>query len=138
MGVKRSRGFILTIEEDDDVSQSEPETEDVQISQNGKAKKRKIDEEMLNPEFEFDGYGALGGVQNIEDEGWDFKGVVGIKEGSGVDLEGIIARRRGNIEEDEENHDEEGSEKSEESEESEEFQGFTEDEMIGKGVSLRF
>jgi len=134
MGIKRSRGFILTIEDDDEVSQSETEAEDLQPLRNGKKKKCKIEEEALNPEFEFDGCGALAGVQSIEEEGWDFNGIAGTKEGSGVDLEGIIARRRGNVEEDEGSDDEEGTENSEESDDDEEFQGFNDDEIIGKST----
>jgi len=136
MGVKRLRGFILTIEDDDEVSQSETETEDPQPLQNGKNKKRKIVAEALNPEFEFDGHGASGRVHSIEEEGWDFKGIAGMKEGSGVDLEGIIARRRVNVEEDEGSDDDEGNGGSEESDDAEEFQGFNDDEFIGKSTRL--
>ena len=136
MGVKRLRGFILTIEDDDEVSQSETETEDPQPLQNGENKKRKIVAEALNPEFEFDVHGASGRVHSIEEEGWDFKGIAGMKEGSGVDLEGIIARRRVNVEEDEGSDDDEGNGGSEESDDAEEFQGFNDDEFIGKSTRL--
>jgi len=134
MGVKRLRGFILTIEDDDEVSQSETETEDLHRLQNGKNKKRKLVGEALNPEFEFDGYGASGRVHSIEEEGWDLKGIAGMKESSGFDLEGIIARRWVNVEEDEGSDDDQGMEGSEESDDEEEFQGFDDDEIIGKST----
>jgi ATP-dependent RNA helicase DDX27 len=80
MGVKRSRGLILTIEDDEILSeQSESESEEGQV---------------LDGDFEFDGYGVNTGIMGIEDDGWGFKGVVGMKEGASVDLDGIIARRR--------------------------------------------
>lgn len=133
MGVKRARDFVLTLEEDDVASQSETESEAEEVAT--KTKKRKVDEE-LNPEFEFDGYGVLGGVKGIEDDGWGFKGVTGMKDGAGVDLDGIIARRRGNMVADAEEsaddeEDEESGDESEDAEEDEEFKGFGDDEDIG-------
>lgn len=139
MGVKRARDFILTLEDNEPASQSETESEADEVTNK---KKRKVDDE-LNPDFEFDGYGVLGGVTGIEDDGWGFKSVTGMREGAGVDLDGIIARRRGNLaaEEDgsvdgeEEDADGEGdsevSDNSEDSEEEEEFRGFDDDEEIG-------
>lgn len=125
MGVKRSQGFILTIEDDEDVSQSESESEDPAPAPTGKNKKRKIEGESLNPDFEFDGFGVRD-VVSMEDEGWDFKGIGGVKESTAVDLEGIIARRRGNLEEEERVEGE-----SEDSDGSKEFQGFDDDELMG-------
>jgi ATP-dependent RNA helicase DDX27 len=125
MGVKRSQGFILTIEDDEDVSQSESESEDPAPALTGKNKKRKIERESLNPDFEFDGFGVRD-VVSMEDEGWDFKGIGGVKESTAVDLEGIIARRRGNLEE-----EERVEEESEDSDGSKEFQGFDDDELMG-------
>jgi hypothetical protein len=136
MGVKRPRDFILTLEDDDPASQSDTESEAEEVANK---KKRKVDDE-LNPDFEFDGYGVLGGVTGIEDDGWGFKGVTGMREGAGVDLDGIIARRRGNmaVEEDgsvdsEEDEDEDDNEDlvAEDSEEEQEFNGFDDDEEIG-------
>ena len=129
MGVKRSQGFILTIEDDDDVSQSESETEVPVQVQTGKNKKRKIEEQSLNPEFEFDGFGVGVGVASMEEDGWDFKGIGGVKESSTVDLEEIIARRRANVVE--ESEEEEVEDESEDSDGSKEFQGFDDDEIIG-------
>lgn len=131
MGVKRARDFILTLEEDDIASQSETESEPEEVTTNNK--KRKVDEE-LNPDFEFDGYGVLGGVKGIEDDGWGFKGVTGMRDGAGVDLDGIIARRRGNMAveaEDENEEEEDGGGEAEDSKGDEEFKGFDDDEGIG-------
>jgi ATP-dependent RNA helicase DDX27 len=135
MGVKRSQGFILTIEEDDDVSQSESESEDPAPVPAGKTKKRKIEEESLNPEFEFDGFGVRD-VVSMEEEGWDFKGIGGVKESSAIDLEGIIARRRRNLEEEEEAEAEaeEVEEGSEDSDGSQKFHGFDDDELMGNAA----
>ena len=138
MGVKRARDFILTLEDDEPASQSETESDAEEVTNK---KKRKVDDE-LNPDFEFDGYGVLGGVTGIEDDGWGFKSVTGMREGAGVDLDGIIARRRGNMAADEDGSvdgeqdingegDTEASENSEDSEEDEEFRGFDDDEEIG-------
>jgi hypothetical protein len=141
MGVKRPRDFVLTLEEDDAISQSESEPE-VEESTNN-TKKRKTDED-LNPDFEFDGFDMLEGVKGIDDDGWGFEGVTGMRQGAGVDLDGIIARRRENLadNEDEEEVDEEEEEGDEdekqladdsepESDSSEEFNGFDDDEEIG-------
>ena len=59
MGVKRPRDFILTLEDDDVASQSESDDND------NENKKQKIEDTDLNPDFEFDGYGVLGGVKGI-------------------------------------------------------------------------
>lgn len=123
---KRPRDFILTLEDDDVASQSESESDD---TDNVKKKKQKTKDEDLNPDFEFDGYGVLGGVKAIDDDGWGFKGIVGMKEGAGVDLDGIIARRRETLGE-EEGDDTSGEEVLEDSDEDEEFKGF-DDEDIG-------
>jgi len=138
MGLKRPRDFILTLEEDDIASQSETESEPEEVT--AKNKKRKVDEE-LNPDFEFDGYGVLGGVKGIEDDGWGFKGVTGMRQGAGVDLDGIIARRRENLEveeeeesvdsEEEDEDEEEGEDEAEDSGEDDEFKGFDDDEDLG-------
>ena|SRR5437667_12900743 len=125
MGVKRPRDFVLTLEDDDIASHSESESEENETAYN---KKQRLNEEELNPEFEFDGYGVFGGVTAIEDDGWGFKGVGGIKEGAGVDLDGIIARRRDNLGEEE--ADSGPDEESEVSDQGEEFKGF-DDEDIG-------
>ena len=130
MGVKRPRDFILTLEDDDVASQSESESDDTDNVNN---KKQKTKDGDLNPDFEFDGYGVLGGVKGIDDDGWGFKGIVGIKEGTGVDLDGIIARRRGHLDEEEEGDDASGEEVGEESDEDEEFKGF-DDEDIGTRI----
>jgi hypothetical protein len=95
MGIKRPSDFILTLEENDMASESESDTEsDNSVgNKNNQNKKRKVDQ-YLNSEFEFDGHGILGGVKGIDDDGWGFTGIPGMKESAGVDLEGIIARRR--------------------------------------------
>jgi hypothetical protein len=140
MGVKRPRDFILTLEEDDAVSQSEsePEVEESTTS----TKKRKTDEN-LNPDFEFDGFDMLEGVKGIDDDGWGFEGVTGMRQGAGVDLDGIIARRRENLADDEEEDDDEekgeddedkkhlADDSEPESNSSEEFNGFNDDDEIG-------
>ena len=146
MGIKRARDFVLTLEEDDVASQSETESEpELEVTaMTKKNKKRKVDLEELNPDFEFDGYGVLGGVKGIDEDGWGFKGVTGMREGAGVDLDGIIARRRGNMtaetedavdgeEEEEEEKLDSGdeSENAEDEEDEEEFKGFGDDEDIG-------
>jgi hypothetical protein len=149
MGVKRARDFVLTLEDDDVASQSETESEpELEVTAaTKKNKKRKVDLEELNPDFEFDGYGVLGGVKGIDEDGWGFKGVTGMREGAGVDLDGIIARRRGNMtaeteeavdgedEEEEEEKPDSGDEseatEDEEDEDEEEFKGFGNDEDIG-------
>lgn len=129
--MKRARGFILTLEDDDDVaSRSESESEDYEAAEFNN-KKRKIDLD-LNPEFEFDGYGVLGGVKEIDDDGWGFKGILGVREGTGVDLDGIIARRRENLEDDKksDSHDDEESEDgSANDDEDGEFKGLDEDDI---------
>ena len=147
MGIKRPSDFILTLEDNDIVSQSESESEpDTNVSnKNQKNKKRKTDDD-LNSDFEFDGYGVLGGLKSIDDDGWGFTGIPGMKESAGVDLEGIIARRRGKSnnekgdddeaisndddekeEEDEEDDDEEKEETEEESDDDDEFAGIEDD-----------
>jgi hypothetical protein len=110
MGIKRPSEFILTLEDNDIASQSESDAESDNNVRNTskKNKKRKIDD--LNPDFEFDGYGVLGGVKVIDDDGWGFTGIPGTKESAGVDLEGIIARRR------EKNSDEASEEEADDSE----------------------
>lgn len=142
MGVKRSRGMILTIEDDEVISgQSESEEE-----------AEEEEEQILDADFEFDVQGVNSGIKGIEDDGWGFKGVTGLKEGASVDLDGIIARRRkkftdgqepaeGGEEEESENSDDEDEEDDEsgtlsgepvedESEsESEEWKGFDDDEL---------
>jgi hypothetical protein len=80
MGVKRSRGMVLTIEDGEVLSeQSESEAEEGKV---------------LDADFEFDGGGMNGGIMGIEDDEWGFKDVLGMKESASVDLEGIIAKRR--------------------------------------------
>jgi hypothetical protein len=127
--MKRSRGFILTLEDDDDAaSQSESESENYETADFNNNKKRKIDPD-LNPDFEFDGYGVLGGVKGIDDDGWGFKGITGIREGAGVDLDGIIARRRENLEDDKESDkDDEESDDGSVGEDGE-FKGFDDDDI---------
>jgi ATP-dependent RNA helicase DDX27 len=140
MGVKRSRDFILTIEEDDVVSQSESDIEE----QPNDNKKRKTDED-INPDFEFDGFDMLEGVKGIDDDGWGFEGVTGMRKGAGVDLDGIIARRRENLNEDEEEEEEAEAEDNEEepadrsddeSSGDEEFNGFDGDDEIGTFIHI--
>jgi hypothetical protein len=128
MGVKRPRDFILTLEDDEVASQSESESDDTESVH---TKKKKTTDEDLNPDFEFDGYGVLSGVKGIDDDGWGFKGIVGMKEGAGVDLDGIIARRRENLDDDDddESNDIAGEEVGEESDEDEEFKGFDDDDI---------
>jgi ATP-dependent RNA helicase DDX27 len=133
MGVKRLRDFILTIEDDDVVSQSESDSDD----NSNDNKKRKMDEDM-NPDFEFDGFDMLEGVKGIDDDGWGFGGVTGMKKGAGVDLDGIIARRRKNLNDDEEEEEEAEDNENEladgsddESGGDEEFNGFDDDDEIG-------
>ena len=93
MGLKRSKDFILTLSDDDAVSQSESEYE---AGDDVVTKKRKIDDD-LNPDFEFDGHGVLDGLKEIQEDEWGFSGVSGMMKGNGVDLEGIIKRRRQNM-----------------------------------------
>jgi hypothetical protein len=143
MGVKRRSDFILTLEDDDIASQSESDSEPDQTSANAKtkSKKRKIVDDDLNPEFEFDGYGVLGGVKGIDDDGWGFSGIPGMKASAGVDLESIIARRREKNEDgtdesdvsdddDDDDEDEEAEEEVDGEEDDEEFTGIHDD--IGK------
>jgi hypothetical protein len=135
MGIKRTRDFILTLEDEDEVSHSESEPEPLENSKT--TKKRKTDDD-LNADFEFDGYGVLGGVKGFDDDGWGFNQISGVKKGAGVDLDGIIARQRGNVDEvGIENEGEESDqiesdstdESEEDSDESEEFKGFDDDEI---------
>lgn len=137
MGVKRSRDFVLTIEDDDVVSQSESDTEELPNDN----KKRKTDED-INPDFEFDGFDMLEGVKEIDDDGWGFGGVTGMRTGAQVDLDGIIARRRENLNDDEEEEEEEEAEAEDNEKEladgsddensgDEEFNGFDDDDEIG-------
>jgi hypothetical protein len=127
--MKRSRDFILTLEDDDNVaSQSESEPDDDETADLSNNKKRKKDQD-LNPDFEFDGYGALGGVKGIDDDGWGFKGITGIREGAGVDLDGIIARRRENLESNTESNDQSDEESDDGSTNEGEFKGFDDDDI---------
>ena len=144
MGIKRPSDFILTLEDNDTASpsESESESENNATDTNKKAKKRKMDED-LNADFEFDGYGVLGGVKRIDDDGWGFTGIPGMKESAGVDLEGIIARRRAknsneeendgeltsgdDDEDDEEEEEKKGEEEVVDSDETEEFKGIEDD-----------
>jgi ATP-dependent RNA helicase DDX27 len=123
MGVKRSRGFIMTIEDDDVVSHSESDSDDNPNDN----KKRKTDE--MNPDFEFDGFDVMEGVKGIDDDGWGFEGVTGRKKNTEVDLDGIIARRRANLNDDEE--DELADSSDDENSDDEEFAGFDDDAEIG-------
>jgi hypothetical protein len=137
MGLKRSRDFVLTLEDDDIVSQSESEDDSIENSGNQK-KKKIVESESLNPDFDFDDFGVSGGVSRIDSEGWGFEGVNGVKKGAGVDLNGIIERRRGTFGEkaSEFEEDEVELESGDNSEEYEEFKGFDEeDEEIG--ISLQ-
>ena len=142
MGLKRPSDFVLTLEDNDSVSGSESDSEpDIGVTNlNQKNKKRKIDDD-LNSDFEFDGYGVLGGVIGIADDGWGFTGIPGMKESVGVDLDSIIARRREksreenakDVSNDEEQEEEEQDEEEDEEEEDEvveggeEFTGIEED-----------
>ena len=131
MGVKRSRDFILTLEDDDLVSHSESESE--YREDGGKKKKIKDD---LNADFEFEGYGVQDGVEETEADGWGFGGIKGVKGISAVDLDGIIARRKAKRDrKDARNHEVEVDSQKEdseyESEGSEEFRGFDDEEEAG-------
>src|SRR5271170_1910192 len=80
MGIKRPSDFILTLEDDDIASQSESDADSDNVRNTSKkTKKRKVDDD-LNSEFEFDGYRALDGVKGIDDDGWGFIGIPGMKE----------------------------------------------------------
>ena len=136
MGIKRPSDFILTLEENDMASQSESDTEsDNNVrNKNNKNKKRKVDQH-LNSEFEFDGHSFLGGVKGIDDDGWGFTGIPGMKESAGVDLEGIIARRRDKYYDEEadsqatptDNEEEEEETERGDGDEAEEFSGIEDD-----------
>ena len=135
MGIKRPHDFILTLEENDMASESESDAEsDSNVrNNNSKNKKRKVDQH-LNFEFEFDGHGVLGGVKGIDDDGWGFTGIPGMKESAGVDLEEIIARRREkNSDEEADNNeaasddDDEEAEEEADNDETEEFTGIEDD-----------
>lgn len=136
MGIKRPSDFILTLEDNDIVSQSESDSEpDINVSnKNQKNKKRKTDDD-LNSDFEFDGYGVLGGLKGIDDDGWGFTGIPGMKESAGVDLEGIIARRRGKSKNEKGDDDEaisdDNDEKEDEDEEETEEENDDDDEFAG-------
>jgi hypothetical protein len=124
MGVKRSRDFILTLDDDDVVSHSESESENNGVADTGKRTNR----EEMNPDFEFDGYGVLSGVGDIEDDGWRLTEIIGVKEGASVDLDGIIARRRKNLdEEDDESDNSSNEEPEEDGDEEQNFKGFDDD-----------
>src|ERR1700694_4269056 len=128
MGLKRSRDFILTLS-DDDVVESAAESEEEEEVDESVVKKRKMDED-LNPDFEFDGYGVLGGVKGIDDDGWGFSGVTGLKTGPGVDLDGIIERRRVTLAEDEEDEKDDDDDDEDEKDEEE-----ASDDEVGSGGS---
>ena len=133
--MKRTRGFVLTLEDDDVVSQSGSESE---IETDGKSKKRKRDNE-LNLDFEFDSYGVLDGIKGVDEEDWGFKSLPGMKDGAGVDLDVIISRRRTKLNKEEEiedyggkvtnDSDGESANESEETEGNGEFLGFDDDEI---------
>jgi hypothetical protein len=130
MGIKRSRDFILTLSDGDDVeSLSTDELEDEEAL----IKKAKLD---LNHDFEFHSYGPQGDVNGIDDDGWGFGGVTGMKEGRGVDLDGIIERRRVNlvynpqVEDDKVVEEEEyAGEQFKSDADSDEFMGFDDDDV---------
>jgi hypothetical protein len=99
-------------------------------------KKAKID---FNHDFEFDSYGPPGPVNGIDEDGWGFSEVTGMKEGRGVDLDGIIERRRLNLVYNPQVEDDEVVEEKEYPEEelksdadSDEFMGFDDDD-VGTG-----
>jgi hypothetical protein len=104
-------------------SESDTESDNNVRHKNNKNKKRKVDQH-LNSEFEFDGHGVLGGVKGIDDDGWGFIGIPGMKESAGVDLEGIIARRRDN---DYPTDNEEEEEEETDGDDAEEFNGIQDD-----------
>jgi hypothetical protein len=122
MGVKRSRGMIVTIEDDEELSHTESEGDAVP---------------EFNPDFEFDAYGVDDGVKGLEDdEGWGFRAVAGMKEGASVDLDGIISRRRQNLQDEESGGEEDDDEDSDRTisgdeggKEEEEFKGLGDDEF---------
>ena len=115
----------MTLEEDDVISQSGSESEgDVEVGN----KKKKTDE-GLNSDFDFDAYGVLNGVKDIDETVWGFSGIKGTTERAGVDLEGIIARRRENLDADGGKSESEqvSDDESEELDEDREFNGFDDD-----------